>query len=177
MLLAFGGLAGAGKDTAAALTGLPVRHFMDPGRAALLALDPWVWDPDGIGYISLAELVQRDGWEQAKRNSHDVRGLLQRMGTEAGRGIHGQDCWLRLADLTAPAVFADTRFRNEVDAVWARDGFFVWVDRPGVKQLDHASERQLGPELADYVLRNDGDLADLAEDVHTMLEVLCIDRV
>lgn len=172
MLIAFGGLAGAGKDTAAKLTGLEVRHFMDPGRASLLALNPWVWDPHGIGYVALADLVKQLGWERAKRESHDVRGLLQRMGTEAGRSVHGEDCWVRLADLTGAAAFADTRFRNEVDAVWERGGNFVWVDRPGVEQLSHTSERQLGPELADYVLRNDGTLEDLAEEVKTMLEVL-----
>ena len=168
-LIALGGYAGAGKDTVAQLVGWPVRHWADPVRRAALALDPYITSAG----CPLSTVVHGYGWDDAKRRLPQVRQVLQRVGTEAGRDIHGPDCWVRLADLAPPACYADTRFRNEVDAVWAAGGHFVWVERPGVGPANaHSSEHSLHPVLADYVLRNDGTLEDLAWAVRAMLTTL-----
>lgn len=172
-ILAFCGYAGAGKDAAAALVGWPVRAWAEPVYAAALALDPWL----STAGCSLATLVLRRGWEKAKRTYPEVREFLQRVGVEAGRNIHGDDCWVKLTDLTGPVSIVGTRFVNEIQAVWRAKGSVVWVTRPGIEAAnDHASEHQLGPHCADYVLRNDGTLEDLAESVQTMLEVLGLVR-
>lgn len=167
-LIAFGGLAGSGKDSAADLVGWPKRAWAEPVYRAALALDPYL----ETCRCRLSSIVSAYGWDAAKRTFSEVRATLQRVGTEAGRDIHGIDCWVRLADLTPPACIVGTRFRNEVDAVWAAGGHFVWVERPGVPQLEHVSEHQLGPDLADYVLRNDGTLEDLGLAVGWMLGAL-----
>lgn len=165
-LLAFAGYAGAGKDAACALVGWPTRAWADPVYAAALALDPWV---NSAG-CALSTLVARRGWD-CRRLYPEVREFLQRVGVDAGRDIHGQDCWVRLLDLTGPLCVSGTRFLNEVHAVHAAGGHVVWVHRPGVGPAnDHASEHQLSPAACDYVLRNDGDLSDLGNSVQVMLE-------
>lgn len=165
-LIAFAGYAGSGKDAAADLVGWPKRAWAEPVYRATLALNPWVFSEGRY----LRDLVRAIGWDRAKREHPEVRGWIQRVGTEAGRGIHGPDCWVRLADLTPPCCFVGTRFANEAQAVWAAGGRVVWVARPGVGPAnEHASEHGLSPGGCDYVLRNDGTLEDLAESVRVML--------
>lgn len=164
-LVAFCGYAGAGKSTAAAATGLPVRSWAEPIRRAALSLDPLL--PCGH---RLSFYVRVLGWERAKRKNPDIRGLLQRLGTEAGRDIHGADCWVRLANLTEPGAFADTRFLNEVAAIRAAGGLVVWVSRIGVGPAnEHSSENSVTVEDCDFVLCNNGTPEDLAAQTRAML--------
>lgn len=172
-LIAFGGWPGAGKDTACDLVaqqlGWPKRAWAADVYRAALALNPYI-QTAGQRLQVLDELV---GLEVAKREWPEVREFLQRVGFDAGRDIHGEDCWVRRTDLTGPACLTGTRARNEVDAVWAKQGHFVWVERPGIEPPNgHRAENTIGPELADYVLRNDGTIEDLALEVDVMLSTL-----
>lgn len=169
-LLAFAGWAGSGKDTAADLIGWPKRAWADPVYAAAIAIDPFILDEQLPFPARLSDVVNAYGWDNCKRTFPEVRRLLQVVGTEAGRGIHGHDCWVRLANLTGPACFVGTRFHNEIQAIRSAGGAVVWVERPGIGTANgHASEHQLGPRACDYILRNDGDLADLEENIRVML--------
>lgn len=141
-LIGLAGYAGAGKDTAAQgliAQGWQRIAFADAVREAAAALDPLV-----SGNARLSEIVLQAGWEGAKQLP-EVRRLLQRLGTEAGRDIHGDDCWLRIAErkvkaATAPVVITDVRFPNEAAFVLA-SGTLVWIERPGVGPAnDHTSE-------------------------------------
>jgi hypothetical protein len=159
-LLAVCGVARSGKDTAAqALADYTPLAFADGVREALLALDPMC---DVASTVS--EDVGHVGWELAKGDP-EIRRLLQRMGTEAGRNIHGEDCWIRLAERKIAAidgnvVITDCRFENEAAAVRSWGGLVVRIDRPGTTACnEHASERL--DFAADATITNDGTIADL----------------
>lgn len=160
MLIGLHGFPGAGKDSVAKLLadyGYARIAFADKMREALLGLNPVVIVEGGRG-IRLAPLVRAHGWDKLKRSVPEVRGLLQRIGTEAGRNIHGEDVWVRLALSSVwPAdkvVVSDVRYPNEAAAIHGRGGVVVNVVRPGCGPVnDHASERVLP---CDYTLHNDG---------------------
>ena len=159
------GYAGAGKDAAAeALVADGWRRdaFADRMRAGLLALDPWV---DQAG-CPLSDLVAACGWDMAKRSYSDVRGLLQRFGTEAGRAIHGEDVWVdalfRTIELGQRVVITDVRFDNEAEAIAGWYGIVIEIRRPGCGPVNgHASDAGISPDLIDFVVVNDGTVADL----------------
>jgi len=164
--IALWGYAGAGKDEAAREL---CRHgwvrvsFADKLREFALALDPAVLTP-WVGYVRLSELVRAWGWEQAKRDVPEVRELLQRLGTDAGRKVLGENVWVDavMGNLPERAVFTDCRFRNEADAVRARGGLVVAIDRPGCGPINgHVSETALAGYDFDARVVNDGTVAGL----------------
>lgn len=174
------GRARAGKDTAGKffVDGHGYRRvgFADALKEAALKLDPVVhgWaHSDGLDLttVGLAELVAEHGWDYAKDRHPEVRRILQELGS-AVRAID-EDFWLRAAlakvrdanDGGTPCVITDVRYRNEAASL-VRAGFYlIHINRPGIPQLDHESERDLGPEDARYLVQNDGDLAHLGEQL------------
>lgn len=175
-LIGLSGYAGAGKDEVAKILaprGWERASFADPLRAALYALNPMV-PPDGR---PLRILVDIFGWDQVKRETPEVRALLQRMGTEVGRNLFGQDFWVEQAMAAIERadgtqyVFTDCRFPNEAEAVRARGGRVWRVTRPGVTAVNaHPSETSLDTYRFDAVILNVGTLADLEETVLTQLD-------
>lgn len=157
------GKAGAGKDTAAAFLienyGFQRIAFGDALKEAAVALDPLVSIGDtaatheGISEtlaVRLSELVELNGMDEAKQLP-DVRRLLQRLGTEVGRELWGENFWVERAvakiDPEAPGVvFTDVRFINEAHAVaHGLGGLLVEIQRPDRVELAegtaiHASE-------------------------------------
>lgn len=177
-LIGLTGRAGAGKDEAAkalVAAGWTRDAFADRMRTAVLALDPWADLGDrvfGIPPRRLSELVGTYGWDHAKREFPEVRRLLQRFGTEAGREIHGEDCWVDALfsayDHAPPAgglVITDVRFDNEARAVRDRGGLVVRIVRPDVEALPggHASEAGVADALVDHVLRNERSIEHLGD--------------
>ena len=163
LLIGLSGYARTGKDTVAAqlvtFYGYQRRAFADPLRATLLALDPYL--TNGERYSSL---MDRLGYEEAKDHpvhGPEVRRLLQRMGTEAGRGIHGDSVWVDAAmrNLDRPTVLTDVRFANEAAEI-RRLGGVVWeIARPGCgPATGHASDVSIP---GDRVLVNAGTLHEL----------------
>ena len=192
----------SGKDTVAAR--LVERHgfarvaFADPLKEAALGLDPLIWiENDEMGPLKaagwrvplgpcerLSSLVAAVGWEHAKE-VREVRRTLQRYGV-AIRALQ-PEFWVdqglakaeALLDAGTSVVITDVRFPNELDAIGARGGFHVHVDRPGVDTSDpHPSETALEPfyDDADVEVLNHGDLADLADAVDTMARYLAVGR-
>jgi hypothetical protein len=155
-----------GKDTFAAR--LVERHgftrvaFADPMREMALALDPIISD----GW-RLAALVETFGWEEAKANP-EVRRTLQRLGTEAGRGVLGDNIWVDTAmryarSLGGRVVFTDCRFPNEADAIRDAGGQIIRVNRPAFPDDGdpHPSETALDRYPFDDLVLNDGTVDDL----------------
>jgi hypothetical protein len=152
--------------------------FADALKDAALTLNPIIADHgDDMGpdYYRLSDIVRDYGWEQAKE-SHEVRRTLQELGM-AIRAID-PEFWLRaaLAKVTeanesgVPAVITDVRFPNEADRL-RRAGFhLVYIDRPGVPQLDHASEGALTAADAEYWIENDGGVGDLHESLSVIYD-------
>lgn len=179
--IALMGYARSGKDASGAhlvaAHGYQRVSFADPVRASLLALDPYV-DAQIRPYqygerahgVRLSELVRDVGWERAKDLYPEVRALLQRHGTDAVRGVIGEDTWVILAADTIRdahragkrVVVTDTRFPNEAAMLRVMGFRLVWVIRPGGGPANrHASENALSRLDADVTLWNAGDLADL----------------
>lgn len=189
MLIGVTGYAQAGKSTVGRY--LESRHgfkqvaFADKLRELALIINPLIdyggESPEDYTVERLADAVARSGWETAKTNG-EVRRFLQVLGTEGVRGVLGEDTWVLALDdkvremLTtwARIVVTDVRFPNEEAWLHTYDqGVLIRVDRPGVVAAprEHESEVWVPKLSADYVLTNDGTLADLYEKVDGVLHV------
>jgi hypothetical protein len=176
MIIGLAGFARTGKDTVAnhlvRTYGFGRRAFADPMREALYRLDPIVETPNAY-WSSLRDYVDVFGWERLKEVSPDARGLMQRMGTEVGREMFGQNFWVDLAMKNLPnnTVFSDVRFPNEADAIRERGGVIWQVSRPNVEAAnDHVSESALAGYEFDRVINNSGSLNELSFKVDRVLE-------
>lgn len=183
LAIGFAGYAQSGKDTAAKAICDP-RYILEASRdvkAGLLMLDPWVdviyrrHRPDGSKYteqdaVRLSILVDAYGWEAVKQYP-EVRRLLQVYGTECGRQVHGDDCWVSKLRATLTywgnmgvplACVTGIRFANEATLC----NRLIWVERPGRGEGEHRSERlEAIRSMADHTLVNDGTEAEWAERV------------
>lgn len=169
MILAISGTARAGKDTVADYLvkhhGYTKMSFADPMREALYKLNPLVRTIEGT-IVHLAQLVDTAGWENTKEITNDLRVLMQRLGTEVGREMFGQDFWVNLAlSKVSPnqrVVFSDCRFQNEANAVKAVGGEIWRVERPGFAAAnDHISEHDLDEYFFEFIFENKSSLDDL----------------
>lgn len=183
----------AGKDTAAKQLidahGFVQIALADGVRDSLYALDPYVsYHANGLlQFRRLSEIVNELGWEQAKRNP-EVRALMQRMGTEAGRLVHGEDLWIDLVEHKiaklgpdTPVVITDVRSPNEADWVKALGGVIVEVYRPEQLKGDlgdnakHASET-MGWITPDLTIVNSTTIPELHKQVDILMARL-MDRI
>lgn len=181
-LIGLTGFAGAGKDEVAKILvaeyGYTRVAFADPLREMLYALNPVIaqcdsdcacWNHD----MRVQNVVDAVGWDTAKREYTEIRQLLQRLGTEAGRNVLGQNVWVNLGMSRAAehelAVITDVRFLNEARAIWNNGGAVWRVVRPGTGAVNgHASESELVAYGMDRLVHNDGSLDDLASTVRTL---------
>lgn len=145
--------------------------FAKPVYDSLYAINPLIIFLDGT-VERLQYLVARVGWEKAKEVP-EVRSLLQRVGTEGGRDIHGEYCWIKLFDdevytyVSTPSqelvIADDLRFLNEVQYITDHDGITVKLFGPNRRShlasaLTHSSEERLPDKLFDYLIYNTGTL-------------------
>lgn len=180
MLIGLSGYARSGKDTVADYLvsnyGFTRMAFADPMKEALRRLDPLVTF-GGMTGISLSWAVEKSGWEVVKDESPEVRGLLQRMGTEVGRNMFGEDFWVDYAIGQSwkndNVVFSDVRFRNEAAAVQKNWGLNWRINRPGTLAANaHISETEMdGYKEFDTVLNNNGSLKELYAQIDAIMEV------
>lgn len=176
MIIGLSGYARSGKDTVAdiliANAGFERIAFADKLRAALYALNPILDIVPERGAIFLQEVIDEFGWDGVKGTvfGPEVRRLLQRMGTEAGRNVLGENIWVDATfkdlDDDKNYVSTDCRFWNEAKSVKAKFGEVWRITRPGVGPInDHISEIGLDKWEFDRHIRNDGTLADLQYNV------------
>lgn len=177
------GLAGwarSGKDTVADYLveshGYTKMSFAAPMKEAMYRLNPRI-TVNEIANTALRVGIDVYGWDGIKERSPDVRGLLQRFGTEVGREMFGNDFWVTAAIKEIPdgakAVFSDVRYPNEADAVRKLGGKVWRVSRPGVGPAnDHESEHALNDYKFDQVVENSGTIDGLSSQVRTYLNNL-----
>lgn len=210
MLIALCGKKQVGKDTVADLLvekyGFSKYGFADGVKDAVYRLNPRVlvnpvfyssWFIDS--YVStpvqpvpvpLQEVVNIIGFETAKEKIGDVRILLQKMGTEVGREMFGEDVWVnRFLDKLfedgqmtfdtsegypkpvprGKIVVKDVRFDNEAREIRELGGVVVNVKRKEYSDDGdtHASELGVNPKLIDAVLIN-GRLDNLPKHVDSL---------
>ena len=174
MIIGLTGYARVGKDTVAELfvnNGFTKMAFADPMREALVKLNPII--NLGGHYAHLGDAVERIGWEALKTLSPQIRPLLQRMGTEVGREMFGENFWVDIAMQRAAehrdVVFSDVRFKNEADAIIENGGAVIRILREGTAPANgHLSETDMDTYPVDYVIGNHG----LPEDLYAKVNVL-----
>jgi hypothetical protein len=154
MIIAFTGLIGSGKTTAARYLahkwGFTRIRFAQPMKDMLLALGLNEAHTDG-------DLKNRP---MSALNNHTPRYAMQKLGTEWGRKCMGEDFWIN-AWLTSVhrhgitegrIVVDDARFPNEYEAIKNLGGVVIRVERPGIVRGEHESEQHDLPY--DHLLRN-----------------------
>jgi hypothetical protein len=163
------GWARSGKDTVADYLiekyGFTKASFAQPIREALVRLNPKI-SLGGFQQASLATAVRAFGWEDLKDASIDVRPLMQRLGTEVGREMFGENFWVETALDRIPdgskVVFSDVRYSNEANAVKELGGKIYRISRDGVGPAnEHASETALNDYDFDDRIDNSGTVEEL----------------
>jgi hypothetical protein len=154
----------------------------------------------GSQFVHYQDLIDDLGYVDAK-TSGQVRSLLQRLGTEVGRNMLGQNIWVDavkkkidgLLEEMRNVVVTGIRFPNEIalESAWYHTGPYpvspvvvasVWIDRPSLRPLDpdpkkrHASEGSVRAEDFEYVLLNDGTLEDLYRGADELLVEIADDH-
>lgn len=179
-IIGFMGNIGAGKDSACDYLhqqyNYRKRGFSDPVYEQLWNLNPLVRINDNPDYMPLQILVRLDGWDKAKREHPEIRQWLRVGGTENGRDIHGQDCWLHVMELRSRedvlTAIRDVRFPNEGQWIRSAGGILVAVESERSipadptqrsEQLDYRAE-------ADYIITNNGDKLELGRQIETVLD-------
>jgi hypothetical protein len=179
-LIGFSGYGGAGKDSAAKPLideGWERISFADPMREMALAINPIVGvepiSATGARVIRYADAIEEVGYNDAKFKYPEFRAFLQKLGTEGGRGVLGENIWVNTAadrmEEDGRYVITDVRFDNERDKIHSLGGRVIRIDRPGVGPAgDHDSEKipSLIHSRGDYALLNDGSLEDLWRAVY-----------
>lgn len=177
------GRARVGKDTAGSWLvenrGYVRVGFADALKEAALRLNPII-EGDHPDVMRLSDAVGSSpwGWDVAKDVYPEVRRILQ----EYGMSIRDIDpeFWLRtalakVAEANAagsPVVITDVRFPNEAESL-RRAGFhLLYIDRPGVPRLNHASEGALTPADADTTIENYGSVPEFLADVEHIANLL-----
>jgi hypothetical protein len=171
-IIAFTGLAGAGKSTAA-LHLVKNRNFQrvrfaGPLKAMMAALGLSPAQIDGNEKELPCDLL----------GGKTPRFAMQTIGTEWGRDLIGPDLWIRawqhaVAALPAgvPVVVDDCRFPNEAAAIVAAGGVLVHIERPGAGTASvHSSEQHALPAAA--TLYNTLDEPNLRGQVDILLRDL-----
>jgi hypothetical protein len=180
MIIGLSGYAQSGKDTVAKYLvenhGFERVAFADPIRDLLYEMNPTVgFEVDGGGW-DLQYVVDRDGWDEAKKDP-EIRRLLQTLGVGA-RNIIDTDLWIIKALRTMSGdgnyVVTDVRFQNEATALRSplRTGTAqIWrVERNGVGAVNsHISEHDLDNWEFDAYIHNNSTIEDLEFAVKTTL--------
>lgn len=187
-IIALSGFARSGKDEVSKVLveefGFKKVAFADKLREVLYQLNPVV-APAPENYfgnptipVRLQNVINVNGWDGYKetRFGPEIRRLLQRLGTEAGRETLWDSIWIDAAltghDEDAKLVISDARFINEFDAVTERGGQVWRVDRPGIGPAnDHKSETEaLEYKGFSFHIQNNGTLEDLRSRVVDVYE-------
>lgn len=178
LIVGLHGYARSGKDTVGAVlvekAGFRRLAFADRMRAMLYAINPIadIHDSygDGVEIERVAVIVDRIGWDPAKVEYEEIRELMQRLGTEGGRAILGEDVWvdatMRQIAPIGKYVITDVRFTNEAEAIRSAGGEVWGIRRPGTGPVnDHVSDQGIPPELVNRWIDNDGSFGALERKV------------
>lgn len=154
-IIAFTGLAGSGKSTAALHLeknhGFARVRFAGPLKAMLAALGCTHEEIDGSHKEFPCNLL----------GGKTPRHAMQTLGTEWGRELIANDLWIRAWKAAVdrlpagvPVVVDDCRFPNEAEVVKAAGGLIIHVNRPGAGAgaAGHISEQHV--LRSDYTIDN-----------------------
>lgn len=183
MILGLCGTAGSGKSSVAAR--LHLEHFY----ASWAFADPLYAAVAAITGLSVGELQDREMKERVLPwLGASPRRMLQTLGTEWGRNLISDTIWidatLRRIDASGwdRHVISDVRFANEAEAIVARGGLIVRVERPGSACLNaaaaaHESEAGIPANLVSATLHNGGTIEHLNAAVDSLIASLQVDTM
>jgi len=134
-----------------------------------------------IKHLRVSEIIGAVGYDVAKEIA-DYRAHLQKLGTEVGRQLLGENTWVKVADDMiferladgSNVVITGIRFPNELNMINRYDRGELWyVDRPDEEAegevAAHASETSLIREDFEVFIENDGTLEELYAKVDKLL--------
>jgi len=171
-IIGVSGYARSGKDTIAEKLkeiGYVRGSFADALREALYRLNPVISETGK----PLADMVDELGWDDTKAYP-EVRGQLQRIGTEVGRDMFGENFWVDYLIDNMPdgskVVIPDVRFPNEADAILKMGGQLWRVERNGVGAINsHVSDSALDDYPFDTVIFNNDTIEHLYSQVDDLM--------
>jgi len=177
-IIGIAGFAQSGKDLLAghfvANHGFERVAFADTLRGMLYETNPivaLVYEDRFREVTRVQSVVDAIGWEGAKSEYPEIRELLQRLGTEAGRKHIADDIWSRTVferPHLAKLVIPDVRFPNEAKAIQDRGGVIIRVKRDGYEPINgHISETAY--DGFDIVLENNGAPEELFASAESAL--------
>lgn len=190
MIIGLSGYARSGKDTAAealVAAGWTRVAFADVLREFLYKLNPVLdvyWDQvkafadEERFEVRLRDEIDLHGWDGYKENSMyavEIRGLLQRLGTECGRELISDNIWIDASlgrSQSDNIVVTDVRFPNEANAIEDQyDGRVIRIERPGIGPANsHPSETALDNHDFYTTITNDGTIEDLHRKLMDFVE-------
>jgi hypothetical protein len=175
-ILGLSGFARVGKDTVRAhlerVHGFQGLAFADKVREWALHLNPYFPELQE----SYSSLLQRLGYDLAKREHKQVRDYLIKIGHGARKIFHG-DIWVdallhpdKLISLGDRClVISDVRYPNEATRIRELGGFVIRITRPGVVAVDPTEAESLAQTGHDYEINNDGSVEALGAAVDRIL--------
>ena len=158
---------GSGKSTIAQFLrdeGYHVNSFAGPLKNMTAAL----FESAGYSYAQAWNMVNNKDMIVPTLGFRS-RTIQQRLGTEFGRMVMGEDFWVNIwqakARCYAKVVADDVRFPNEAEAIKEMGGQMWYISRPSITNKEtHASEGQLDDWRGfDRSIINDGTIQDLAD--------------
>lgn len=197
-IIAFTGLAGSGKDTAAKVlldrgfthisfaqplkevcakaSGLDISYFNDPAlKDARLDLPVTLTHKELWLVYSKLGGRRRAPFDFKDKTFFTPREILQYIGTDLGRNMIHKDVWVsqmkkRMDEVPGNIVITDLRFQNESDLIGQVGGWVVRVFRPGMIRGTHESETVIMDVLVDIEIINNGTIDDLRKEVIKVLD-------
>lgn len=146
--------------------------YADRLRDFIYALNPGLFDGSFV-----KDVIDFYGWDGYKNTiyKNEIRELIQRIGTECGRGILGEDIWINVLmsslDENKNYIVHDVRFENEAQAIRSRAGRIVKITRPGCGPVnDHSSEKPIPEHLVDDVLNNEGTIEESSARLQQVIQ-------
>lgn len=184
ILIGLSGYARSGKDTVAKILqdkyDITPLSFTTALNDVLLATNPIIVVDNHFQPIRLCEIIDEIGWEKAKDVHPEVRRLQQKLGTDGVRNNISKDAWVQALynnnkDLidNGKAAITNVRFPNELIFVREYGGYVIRVVRPGYFPANgHVSDTALDAYGFDAIIKNDGDLGKLEQEVIAVYESL-----
>lgn len=173
------GYAGSGKDTVAKVLaeeyGFKHRFFGTKLREMAMDINPIIQLNDNT-YERYASLVNRLGYETAKREHPEVRRFLVAL-AESARSRLNEAIWLETVlppgvSSMDRVVISDVRNVIEVNEIHRRGGVIIYINRTGVGPANSTEERTIAQIKPDYMIINSGTIEDLSRQVGLLYSAL-----
>lgn len=166
-LIAFTGLKGSGKDTAAEALGQEFVNIKMAG--ALKHMLRSLLEYQGARSSIIHRMLEGDLKEVPTGffGGRTPRHAMQTIGTEWGRRLMADDIWIKITENVVAqhpfVVISDIRFPNEIDMVRRLGGQVYRVERGSTPADLHESEVHIPNLQVDGIIRNDQDRGHLRQ--------------